>query len=222
MIIKKILENIQYYIGTSYRRKLLDKILNENNCYFSGVVLDIGGGRKRGKFIPPKTEKWIFADITPALNPDVICNVEKMQFSNESFDVIKATELFEHVKNPADGLYECYRVLKNNGYLIISAPFLHPIHGDPYDFQRWTNTKWKNELIAIGFEIEKLVFMGRFFTVLSDMLQVLNKNMPAPMRYFFYLLYPLLSLSAKLDTSKLVLRNGLKNYTTGFFIIAKK
>ena len=94
-----LLETIRYYIGTTYRRKLLDKHLNKNKKYFSGVVLDIGGGRKRGKFIPPKTEKWIFADITPELKPDVVCNVEDMQFDDENFDLIPLCQSLQSLES---------------------------------------------------------------------------------------------------------------------------
>ncbi|MFA7209285.1 MAG: class I SAM-dependent methyltransferase [Parcubacteria group bacterium] len=223
MITEKILENIQYYIGASYRRKLLDKILNENRYYFSGVVLDIGGGRKRGKFIPPETKKWIFADITPELKPDIICNVEKMQFEDESFDTIKATELFEHVEDPEQGINECCRVLKEDGYFIISMPFLYPIHGDPFDYQRWTGKKWNDVLLKNKFKIEKIEMIGYFFTVLAEMIKTLIKLSPALLRYLGYLSYPALDLLVKLDDLKIINKNNkLNKYTTGFFIIARK
>jgi adenosylmethionine-8-amino-7-oxononanoate aminotransferase len=48
----------------------------------------------------------------------VICDVQEMPFETSSFDSIKATELFEHVKNPSKGIEECYRVLKKNGVLL--------------------------------------------------------------------------------------------------------
>lgn len=218
---QNITEKIQYYLGTSYRRKKLDKLLNANANVFRGSVLDIGGGRKRGKFVAPKTQKWIFADITPELKPDVICNVEKMQFDDESFDAIKATELFEHVENPEEGIKECYRVLKKGGYFIISMPFLYPIHGDPQDFQRWTEEKWKNVLSQSGFQIEKFEKVGLFFTVLADMLKSLNKCLPTFFRLLGYGLYPLLDFMVFLD--RYISKNKiLSRYTTGYYIIAKK
>lgn len=203
----------------SYRRKILDKKLNANRNFFQGDVLDIGGGRKRGILIPPKTKSWIFADITPELNPDIICNVEKMQFKNETFDTIKATELFEHVEKPENGIKECFRVLKNRGYFIISAPFLYPIHGDPFDYQRWTKKKWENVLLKTGFKIEKIEPMGGFFTVFIEMIKTLNKNLPSPLRQIFYISYPILDSLTHLDKINFQLS---QNYTTGYFIIAKK
>ena len=219
---KNIIKKIQYYLGSSYRRKFLDKLLNENKKYFQGSVLDIGGGRKRGKFVPPKTKKWIFADITPELKPDVICNVEKMQFENKSFNTIKATELFEHVENLEQGIKECFRVLKKGGYFIISAPFLYPIHGDPFDFQRWTDQKWKKVLFESGFKIENLETMGGFFTLMSDMIKNVNKKNFFLLRYLGYFFYPLLDILVSLDSIKKIQHSVFGKYVEGYFIIAKK
>jgi len=138
-----MLKDIKYYFGASYRRKILDRLLEQNKYYYKGIVLDIGG-RDRGKFKKPKdeVEKWIFADIEQKHKPDIILNVEDMNnIVTESIDVINAVELFEHVENIEKGLNECYRVLKKNGTMILSAPFLYPIHADPCDFQRWTKEK---------------------------------------------------------------------------------
>lgn len=71
------------------------------------------------------------------------------KIEDESIDVINAIELFEHIEDIEKGLRECNRVLKKNGVMIISVPFLFPIHSDPYDFQRWTEEKWKQELKEI-------------------------------------------------------------------------
>lgn len=133
-----LIRNIQYYLGATYHRKILDKLLGKNKHYYQGVVLDIGG-RDRGRFNKPKhkVEKWIFADIEERHNPDIVLDVCDMnQITSDSIDVINATEIFEHIENPEKGLEECYRVLKKDGVLMLSMPFLFPIHADPPDFQR--------------------------------------------------------------------------------------
>ncbi len=219
----KILQRLQYYLGTTYRRKKLDKYLNSNKYYFRGKVLDIGGGRKRGSFVPPRTSKWIFADITPELKPDVICNVENMKFNDNTFDTIKATELFEHVQKPEKGIKECYRVLKKNNYFIVSMPFVYPIHGDPYDYQRWTKHKWIDITKQVGFKVEKIISIGYFFTILADMLKRLNKSLPLPLRIMGYMFYPTLDIVVTLDNLNIVSKNKILNtYTTGYLIVLKK
>lgn len=87
-------------------------------------------------------EKWIFVDVEEKHNPDIVLDVADMgKIKDESIDVINAIELFEHVEKIQQGLKECYRVLKKDGVMILSTPFLFPIHADPYDFQRWTEEK---------------------------------------------------------------------------------
>jgi SAM-dependent methyltransferase len=203
-MIKKLKNQIGYYFWATYRRKLLDKLLEENKHYYKGIVLDIGG-RDRGRFKKPKdkVEKWIFADIQEKHNPDIVLDIADMsKIGTEIIDVINAIELFEHVENPKKGLEECYRVLKNGGIVILSTPFLLPIHADPYDFQRWTENKWRKELKEIGFKIEKFEIMGRYFTVLVDMLKTLIKSLPKIPKYFCYFFYPFLDLLIKIDNLK--------------------
>ena len=48
--------------------------------------------------------------------------VEKTHFKSNSFDVIVALEILEHLPNPMDFLKECQRILKPNGSLVVSTP----------------------------------------------------------------------------------------------------
>ncbi|MCR4313749.1 MAG: class I SAM-dependent methyltransferase, partial [Candidatus Uhrbacteria bacterium] len=165
-----LLASLRYYVWASYRRKLLDKLLERHRKTFSGVVLDIGG-RSRGCFEKPKdsVDKWIFADINPEYKPDIVLDVANMtQIEDSSIDVICACELFEHVAEIERGLDECVRVLKENGTMIVSVPFLYAIHADPSDYQRWTQFKWRKEIEQRSCHVDTFVIMGRFFTVMSD------------------------------------------------------
>lgn len=225
MLTQKFGKKINYYLGASYRRKKLDKLQEKYKHIYHGDVLDIGG-RDRGNFKKPKdrANKWIFADIEEKHHPDIVLNVSNMKnIGNETYDVVSAIELFEHVKNPEKGLSECYRVLKRDGALIISAPFLFCIHADPYDYQRWTKHKWKETLENIGFQIKYLESVGGYFTVLADTLKILNKSLPKFLNFFGFLFYPLFDIIVKLDNIKMVKKNKLlNNFTTGYFIIADK
>jgi SAM-dependent methyltransferase len=204
---------------------MLDNLSERNKHYYQGVVLDIGG-RDRGRFKKPKQEvkKWIFADLEEEHKPDIVLDVAEMKdIKTEFIDVINAIELFEHIKNIEKGLRECYRVLKKNGVMIISAPFLYPIHADPYDLQRWTEDKWKKELEILGFQIEKFEITGRYFTVLADMEKVFIKSMPRVLRRFLYLFYPLLDLLVIIDKFKSIQSHSkLGRFHGGYFIILRK
>lgn len=220
-----IKNKIKYYLWSSYRRKLLDKLQIKYSYLYKGMVLDIGG-RDRGLFKKPKdkVEKWIFADIVSEHNPDIILDVADMKgVESESVDVVNAMELFEHVEKIEDGIGECCRVLKRGGIFIISVPFLYQIHADPYDYQRWTEDKWKKILFDNNFTIENLEIMGRFFTLMAGMLKNLINVLPKYLKLFFMIFYPILDLLVKLDDTKFVLNNNkLNKYHGGYFIVAKK
>jgi SAM-dependent methyltransferase len=186
--------------------------------------LDIGG-RQKGLYRPPKEKvEWITADIVPERNPDIVLDVADMrQIESESFDGICAIELFEHVEKIENGLRECHRILKKGGKMIISAPFLYPFHADPWDFQRWTKIKWKQQLEQTGFKIENIEITGRIFCTTADSMKTIIESFPLPIRPFGYLTYPLLDCLAGLDNFKFIVKkNRLRNYHGGYFIIAKK
>ncbi len=128
-----------------------------------------------------------------------------------------------HVVNPEHGLKECYRVLKPNGTIIISMPFLHQIHADPFDFQRWTDNKWKMVLKENKFEIEKFEIMGRFFTILAELNRVLINSLPNTLRWVRYALFPFWDIVAYLDKLPVIRKHKILNkYHGGYYIIAKK
>jgi len=222
----KFKKSFDYYFWASYRRKMLDNLQEKYKYLYQGIVLDIGG-RDRGKFKKPKNEveKWIFADIEKKHNPDMVLDVTDMkEIKSESIDVVNAIELFEHVENPQKGLKECYRVLKQDGIMILSAPFLYPIHADPYDFQRWTETKWQSELKKVGLKIQKIEVMGRFFTVLMEYQKFFIRSLPRKLGMFLKLAsYPIMDLIIKLDRLELMRNNrALRGFHGGYFIVCKR
>ncbi|MFA6197917.1 MAG: methyltransferase domain-containing protein [Patescibacteria group bacterium] len=216
---------MQYYFWATYRRKLLDQIQNQYRTVYRGTVLDIGG-RDRGNFVKPKNDvlKWIFADIDIKYAPDILLDVTDMpQIQTGSIDVVNAIELFEHVNNIEAGLRECSRVLKTGGNLILSAPFLFPVHADPFDYQRWTEEKWRMILRHSSFSVKRCVIMGTYFLVWGDMTRSLIKSLPFGLRHLGYLLFPFLDLITKFDSWPVVKNNNLLNsYHGGYFIVAEK
>lgn len=216
------MNKISYYFLMSERRKLLDKHQEEATTLYKGKILDIGG-RDRGGFNKPKknVKEWIFADIVKEHNPDLVLDVANMKvIPNNSIDVINAMELFEHVKEVEKGLSECYRVLKKGGTILISCPFLYRVHGDPYDYQRYTDQKWAEELKKIGFKKINITIMGKFFTVLVDMKKTWIRSWILPLRILGYLTFPALDLLKLLDNT--LKNNKLSKFHGGYFIVARK
>lgn len=217
--------NFYYYLWSTRRRKILDELQNKYRDLYRGVILDIGG-RDRGQFAKPKTQvkKWIFLDIEKKHHPDIVADVCDMkQIKSASVDVVNAIELFEHVEKIENGLQECRRVLKKKGIMIISVPFLYPIHGDPCDYQRWTEEKWRAVLSGLKFKIKIFEITGYFFTSMSDMIRLMCLTWPRLLRYAAFCFFPILDLFPFLDKTNLVINNKILNkFHNGYFMVVEK
>ena len=215
-----MIKKLKYYFRSTYRRQIIDSLLKKYAFNYLGVVLDIGG-RSRGIFQKPKQNvtKWIFADIEEKHNPDILLDVADMNaIETGSIDIVNAIELFEYVEKINEGISECYRVLKPDGKLILSVPFLYPIHADPYDFQRWTLTKWIKTLKENGFIVEIVEINGQFFTVKNEMYKALILSLPVIVRHIAYLLFPVFDIINLLDNTKRVKNHKkLGNFHGGYY-----
>jgi SAM-dependent methyltransferase len=210
------------YLGTSYRRRLIDADLEAAKAHFTGRVLDVGGGRRRGSFRSPAGARWIVADTSPAGRPHVCADVQALPFRDAAFDAIKITEVLEHVPDTAAALRECRRVLRPGGRLVASAPFLEHLHGDPHDYVRYTDLMWRRLLAESGLTADSVTPQGGYFTHLAGMLRFLVRRAPFGLRHVGYLLFPLLDLIARADQIPRTRRSSLASYVGGYFIVATR
>jgi len=206
----------------SYRRILLDRDLEESKRYMKGVTLDVGGGRKRGNFKEPGDVTWIVLDNSREFRPHILGDAQNVPVKSNAVDCVKCTELLEHVESAERVIEEVLRILKPDGTLILSAPFIFKIHSDPYDFQRFTDQKLMR-MLENGFDIITLKKQGLYFTVLAYMIKQCILNSKLHIRYFFYWLLPLLDLLVRLDNLAIIKNSKfMSSFTTGFFVVAVK
>lgn len=83
-------------------------------------------------------KRFTGCDMRPGNGVDRIENVECLSFQDESVGTIICMDTLEHVRNIISAKNEMHRVLKTNGYIIISSVMYHPIHDYPYDYWRFT------------------------------------------------------------------------------------
>lgn len=161
---------------------------------------------------------------------DIQADALHVPFRNCSFDVIICAELLEHIQYPSQVLAETWRLLKPRGILLITVPFLYPVHGDPYDFGRYTDYYWSSELNKLGFQNISLTRQGLFFSVLINFCKSyvrqlgLSGLMGRPIRYGLALLLGLAQyLALNYEQKSHVQTNSfMQSFTTGFSIRAIK
>lgn len=102
-------------------------------------ILDVGTSERFAKELR-SYESWfdgkryVAAGYRPlttygVYNCDCHQDIEEMSFAAESFDAVLCIEVLEHVANPFAAARELVRVLRPNGRLLVTTPFLYAYHG---------------------------------------------------------------------------------------------
>ena len=80
------------------------------------------------------------ARIDVALGPgvDIVADAHDLPFPEQSFDLVIAIAVLEHVADPPRCVEEFCRVLRPDGFVYAITPFLQPVHMGAYDFTRYT------------------------------------------------------------------------------------
>lgn len=134
-------------------------------------VLDAGCGHSPYRSFMPKKIHYTGLDIKGAGTTADI-QIEpgmKWPLDNASFDYVLASQVLEHVVNVNSFLSEVFRVLKENGHLIITIPFIYGEHGKPHDYRRLT-VNGLEELLSPDYEMIKSEKLGSIGTVLGTLL----------------------------------------------------
>lgn len=195
----------------------------------SGEVLDVGGKKenKRGSYRPnmDQVNTWKYLNTDESTNPDYLCSAEDIPVSDDTFDTVILAEVLEHLENPERVLQECHRITKKGGQLIATMPFLYPIHADPYDFQRWTPSRFNSTLNSMGYSDVEVTPMGSYGAVLYDITyNAVNNSSKNPTSIKSKILrrigLPIFRRICKLLEKRYQYKN--KKITTGYFVTAHK
>lgn len=124
-----------------------------------GDVLDFGCGSKPYQKLFLSAKTYIGVDFVneghshETEDIDFFYDGEKLPFEDQKFDTIFASEVFEHIENLDHIIVELKRVLKPNGQILVSVPFVYMEHEMPYDFRRFSQNGLESFLKQNGFEI---------------------------------------------------------------------
>lgn len=157
-------------------RKALLKEIKLLAPELTGSILDFGCGAKPYKELFTESSNYIGVDLENEAHDhaneevDVYYDGTKLPFDDKSFDNVFSTEVLEHVPNIHNSLTELNRVLKSNGKILLTTPFVFPEHEMPYDFRRLTVNGLKQVLNETGFEVIKVQKYGSFFKVINQLI----------------------------------------------------
>lgn len=114
-----------------------------------------------------KKDGFINMDSDVEAAPDLLYNLNNLPypFNDNSFSLIEANHVLEHLENPFDVMKEIYRILRPDGKVIIRVPhfsrgFTHPSHKRGFDvsFPLYFNKKYSGFYSGTSFHLKKMSF----------------------------------------------------------------
>lgn len=164
-----------------YKRNLLAV-----SHYARGLLLDVGcGNRGYANVFSSNVKKYIGLDypsvrkihLSDDFNPpDVWGDAHFLPIKSASVDTVVSLQVLEHLPEPDKAIAEMYRLLKDEGNIILTTHGLYPIHGSPYDYYRYTEYGLTYLLEKYGFQVIKILRNGSYWAYMGLMLN----------NYFFY------------------------------------
>lgn len=158
-----------FYHPFFFIRKEIYRFVKENSNLFSGELLDFGGGSKPYQHLFPQIRNYYSIEVESdkeEINADLIYDGKNLPFEDNKFDTIICTEVFEHIEDLSFTLKELKRVLKPEGKILITTPFMCIEHEMPNDYRRLS----LNGLISLmkknDFELKKKKkFLNNILTI---------------------------------------------------------
>lgn len=202
------------------------------------IVLDVGCGIKPYRHLFT-AKKYLGIDIEGGGHSrsqktvDAFFDGRHIPYPDSSFNTVLATEVFEHVEDLPTLVGEIHRVLRPQGQLFITMPFVWDEHEIPYDFRRFTTFGHKQLLEAAGFTIQSISKTTGIFATSSQLfsaffVELLAAGLDA-IRLPFSLSYPLkklftITICAPIQLFGLLLDAvfAKKGLTIDYVVIAKK
>lgn len=78
------------------------------------------------------------------------------KIEKEKWDIIFLEQVLEHVPYARKAVENLYSMLKPEGHLVVTTPFLIRVHKDPLDCSRWTDVGLKFLLHEAGFDLTRI------------------------------------------------------------------
>lgn len=162
------------------RRNIIIKLIQDKNpkilevgCSSGALIKDLNNeGFKNVQGIDKSREA---IKQCKKLNVQIM-DGEKTKFKENSFDILIASDILEHIKNNNQALKEWNRILKENGKIILFVPALQFLWGKHDEinqhYKRYSKKELKELMKNSNFTIERV----SYWNLISFMPKIIMKN----------------------------------------------
>ena len=136
------------YFNRHFVREFLERLRSKGR----GSLLDLGCGSMPYNHLYDRTFSSVVSADIEVRHPEVdtIADVRHLPFSSETFDVVLFSEVLEHIDDDQRAISEISRVLRRDGHLILTVPFMYRMHETPHDYRRYTEFELDRLLMGSG------------------------------------------------------------------------
>lgn len=195
--------------------KFLEEHLSRHQHLARGKLIDVGCGQKPFQHLFKNVDSYYGVDIADNSKADLICDVLELEIEDDSADTVLCTQVLEHVSEPNTLICEMSRICKKGAIVLLTAPHISRIHGEPYDFFRFTKFGLKHLFEKNGFEIIEIEEMGGFFLTIAFLTNYYLKQKLGPFSYAINPFINLLYLALRCFDKN-------KDHAFNYLVVAKK
>jgi SAM-dependent methyltransferase len=164
-------------------------------------VLDIGSSTPEFRTIiqpyidanvfRPLREKGVeirYLELTDSKRGDFVADISSRDFSlKPDYDLVLCTNLLEHVKDLETAVANISSVVREKGYLLVTAPCVFPYHPDPIDnLHRFTPQNLLDLFGGYKRITSELVFMNFYDSLKVDAYSIMENFLGGNISYFCY------------------------------------
>jgi len=143
-----------------------------------GRLLDVGCGDKSfARIFHPYVDEYLGIEheatfketgaSVGASRPDYLYDGNRLPFEDSSFDTVINIQVLEHTPQPRRLIAEMARVLKDDGLLILAAPFSFRLHEEPNDFFRYSPHGLRAMCAEAGLVADQVEQVGSLWSLLG-------------------------------------------------------
>ena len=178
-------------VNSSYLiRSELAKALRRWSQRMHGTMLDFGCGTSPYRELF-QIDTYIGLEIVAPGHPNrshgamLQYSGDQIPLDNNTVDSILMTEVLEHIFNPDRVLSEFHRILRPGGTVLLTCPFVWPLHEEPFDYARYTPHALRHLAEAAKFEVLAMEKTGSWSLVLAQLLisYLVQNTVPAEGRW---------------------------------------
>lgn len=208
-----------------------DKFLEKYSQYYKGHLVDLGCGEAPYKdYFLQFAKSYAGVDWTKTLHnskADVVSDLNiKIELDDGVADSIISLSVMEHLCEPQVFLNESYRILKDQGVMILQVPWQWHIHEAPHDYFRYTPYGLKYMFEKAGFVDIEIEPQSGFFTTWIVKMNYFSARFirgPKPLRWLIkVILVPFWTIGQVLAPYLDKLDKNWAAESQGYFVVARK